>query len=339
MTPAELQALLEANDTSGCIALFAGATETERKKVAPVAAARLRAVTAGIGARLVGFLPTMSEDILKRIAPDTVSIRGGLRAAQVAVLATASCGALKKFGERALPPADDAFAVLSDRRPPWLGEWADAVLSLGGAEGWHFGITDHWRLVRRLVRAGLCERPRSSRYIHGMIVSVQAFGGQSNVLQELRDDPGLLDDEVWDIFETEPERGMLSLLPTEGSPWPASTWEGALAVLAGEGRISRSRLLDATLDGLERDFREVRARWFALMHETLVPTLDEQAERVDRFLALTVSRNPSTVSFALKVLTALEKADRLEPGSVAASIGPVLVARAKGTVLSALETA
>ena len=42
MTPAELHALLEANDTPGCIALFAGATETERKKLASVAAARLR---------------------------------------------------------------------------------------------------------------------------------------------------------------------------------------------------------------------------------------------------------------------------------------------------------
>jgi hypothetical protein len=278
----------------------------------------------------------MTEDLLKLVSPGADALRGGLRAAQVAVLATASCGALKKFGERALPPPDDAFAVLAARRPPWLAEWAEAVLSWGGADGWHFGMTDRWRLVRRLVRAGLCERPRSSRYVHGMIATLSAFASQHNVLQELRDDPGLLDDEVWDIFETEPERGMLSLLPAEASPWPASRWEGALAVLAGEGRISRSRLIDASLAGLERDFHELRSRWFALMHETLRPTLDEQAERVDRYLGLMSSRNPSTVSFALKVLSALEKAGGLEAVSVVGAVGPVLLSRAKGTVLSAL---
>jgi Family of unknown function (DUF6493) len=336
MTSAELRALLEANDAPGCIVLFAGATEAERKKLASVAAARLRAVTAGVPARLVGFLPRMSEDVLKNVAPDPVALRGGLRAAQVAVLATASCGALKKFGERALPSPDDAFAVFSDRRPPWLGEWAEAVLSLGSAGGLTFNLSDHWRLVRRLVREGLCDRPRSSRYVHGMIASLHTFGGRSQVLQQLRDDPGLLDDEIWDIFETEPERGSLSLLSAERSPSPAATWEGALAVLAGEGRISRSRLLDASLAGLERDFHEQRARWLALMHETLLPTLDEQSERLDRYLGLAASRNPSTVSFALKTLTTLEKAGRLEAGSVVASVGPVLLVRAKGTVLSAL---
>ncbi len=193
-----------------------------------------------------------------------------------------------------------------------------------------FKVIDHWRLVRRLVRERLCDRPRSSRYIHGMIAALHTFGGRSQVLQELRDDPGLLDDEIWDIFETEPERGMLSLLSAEKTPAPAATWEGALAALAGEGRLSRSRLLDASLSGLERDFHEQRARWFALMHETLLPTVDEQTERVDRYLGLAASRNPSTVSFALKTLTALEKAGRLEAGSVVASVGPVLLARARG---------
>jgi hypothetical protein len=337
VTPADLQALLDANDVKGCIALFSSATEAERRKVASVAATRLRAATAGIAARHVAFLPTMSEDLLKLVSPGAVDLRGGLRAAQVAVLATASYGALKKFGERALPPPDDAFAVLADRRPPWLDEWAEAVLAWGGADAWQqFGMPHRWRLVRRLVRAGLCERPRSSRYILGMIATLSAFAGQHNVLQELRDDPGLLDDEVWDIFETEPERGMLSLLPVDASPWPASRWEGALAVLAGEGRISRSRLLDASLAGLERGFHELRARWFALMHETLRPTLDEQAERVNRYLGLMASRNPSTMTFALEVLSALERAGRLEERSVVSAVGPVLLARAKGTVLSAL---
>ena len=337
MTPDDLQALLDANDAEGCIALFAGATEAERRKVASVAAARLRAATGGIAARHIALLPTMSEDLLKLAAPGAVAHRGGLRSAQVAVLATATRRALKKFGECALPPPDDAFAVLADRRPPWLGEWAEAALSWGSTDRWRFGMADRWRLVRRLVRAGLCERPRSSHYINGMLATLSSFTGRRSVLEELRGDLGLLDDEVWRIFETEPEPGMYSLLPAGPSTWPECRWDSALATLAEEGRISRTRLLDAGLDGLERDFHDLRAKWFALLLETLGPTADELAERVDRYLGLTTSRNPSTVTFALKVLSSLEAAGRLDAGPVVSAVGPVLLARAKGTVLTALK--
>lgn len=323
MTPAELQTLLETNDAEGCIALFAGATEAERCKVASVAAARLRAVTAGVPARHIALLPAMPEDYLKRFATDVAVLRDGLRPAQIAVLATASCGALRKFGERALPPLDDAFAVLADRRPPWLGEWAEAALSWGGTEWWRSRMADRWRLVRRLVRAGLCERPRSARYINAM-----PFALSTEILRELRDDPGLLDDEVWRVFETEPERGVYSGLSAD--------LFAALATLAEEGRIPRPRLLEASLEALSRDFPDQYARCFVQFYETLRPTAGEQAERVDRYLGLTASRNPSTVTFALKVLSALEEAGRLDPEKIVAAAGPVLLARAKGTVLSAL---
>ncbi len=323
MTPAELQALLEANDAEGCIALFAGATEAERRKVASVAAARLRAVTAGIAARHVALLPTLSEDLSKLIASDVVSLRAGLRPAQIAVLATASCGALRKFGERALPPPDDAFAVLADRRPPWLGEWAEATLSWGGADWWRSRMGDRWRLVRRLVRAGLCERPRTSRYINAM-----PYALSTGILGELRDDPGLLDDEVWRIFETEPERGVYSGVSAD--------LFAALATLAEEGQIPRLRLLEAILDGLARDFLDQHARCLVQFYEMLRPTADEQAERVDRYLGLTASRNPSTVTFALRMLAALEQEGRLDAEKVVSAVGPVLLARAKGTVLAAL---
>lgn len=336
MTPADLQALLDANNTEGCVALLAGATEAERRKVASVAAARLRLVTAGIPARHVALLPAMSEDVLKYFAPGVIEHRGGLRAAQVAVLATATWGALRKLGERALPSPDDAFAVLADRRPPWLGEWAEAVLSWSAADRNRFGSIDRWRIVRRLVRAGLCERPGSAHYINGMLVSLSSFPDRRGVLAELREDPDLLDHEVWRIFETEPERGMYSLLSADTFTPPESRWDCALATLAEEGRISRPRLLDASLDGLERDFHEQRAKWFVQLHQTLGPTADELAERVGRYLGLTASRNPSTVTFVLKTLSALETGGRLDADSVVSAVAPVLLARAQGTVLAAL---
>ena len=98
-------------------------------------------MTAGVPARLAGFLPTMSEDILNFVAPNTVRLRGGLRAATGRGSGHGNCGASRSSAERAIPPPDDAFAVLSDRHPPWLGEWADAVLSLGSAGEHNFNMS------------------------------------------------------------------------------------------------------------------------------------------------------------------------------------------------------
>src|SRR5262249_60693899 len=112
MTSEALQAVLDARDAEGCIALFATATEPERRAVAKAAAARLRAATANVPGRLMNMLDYLSDKDLRIHFPAASSHRGGLRAAQVAVLATATLGELKKFGARCLPPIDDAIAVL-----------------------------------------------------------------------------------------------------------------------------------------------------------------------------------------------------------------------------------
>ncbi len=107
-------------------------------------------------------------------------------------------------------------------------------------------------------------------------------------------------------------------------------WECVLARLAAEGQISRTRLLDASLSGLEHDFPEARARWYAQVHEALAPTIDERAARVDRYLGLPGSRNPSTVTFALKALALLECEGRIEPHRLLSAVRPALQARARG---------
>jgi hypothetical protein len=269
MTPQDLQALLDAGDAEGCLSLFAKATEAERRTLAKTAAARLKLVTADVPGGLMSMLTWLSDEDMARLYPTAALHRGGLRAAQVAVLATATPGELKKFGERCLLSIDDAIAVLSARRPPWVGEWAEVILSWGGRGHWVNGLADRWRFVRRLVRAGLCARPRGPQYIQGMLGAFPEPKHDASVRQGLLDDPGLLDDEIWEIFETEPMPGMLGLLQGDPRLHPQLRWEVALAGFADEGRLSRTRLLDASLGGLERDYHEERARWFALLHETL----------------------------------------------------------------------
>ena len=150
-------------------------------------------------------------------------------------------------------------------------------------------------------------------------------------------DPGLLEHEIWRIFETEPEPRSTGLLtPVEFIGRPEQLWEVALVELAQEGRISRERLLDATILGLSRDLHKLRARWFAMVHDRLKPTPAELAARATRYPDLLGSRNPSTVALALPVVRNLVKAGRLEPSALVDRLAPILHVSTKGMVKQAL---
>jgi hypothetical protein len=164
--------------------------------------------------------------------------------------------------------------------------------------------------------------------LYGRKVSLESF---------LLDDPDLLDYEIWRIFEIEPRPGFLHDLSTCDFHSPEFSWSAALVRLSEQGRISRQRLLDTSLDALHRDFHEIRAAWFAGFHEALCPTIEERAKRTKRYASLLWSRNCSTVSFALKSLAALDKAVSLEPQLVLENIRPALSSRFKNVAQTALK--
>ena len=118
---------------------------------------------------------------------------------------------------------------------------------------------------------------------------------------------------------------------------PEATWEVALAQLAADGTISRDRLLDASLDGLSRDMHDLRARWFAVLHDRLEPTprgtWPREAARYVDFLG---SHNPSTVAFALKVLEEPAGVRRVDSEVLVDRPAPAFHSRTKGTVKQAL---
>jgi hypothetical protein len=244
-----------------------------------------------------------------------------------AALAACSLGQLKKLGWRHVPGDEDAYAVLAARRPPWLAEWAQWILE---------ATPRYFPAVRRLVCEGLCPRPDTENYWLGMLDhSGPTLGRDVSVHDALLADPGLLE-EVWHLFEIEGS-GEFSLAARDKYCRPEATWEVALVQLAQEGKLSRARLLDASLDALARDFAQFRAGWFSRFHEALQPTLDERAARAERYLPLLASKIPPTVSFALNALNFLDRAGRLPAAAVLTHVGPVLLARHKGTVREALR--
>jgi hypothetical protein len=285
------------------------------------------AIEAGDVERTIAVLEPMREDERRNAAPAVVALHAAAHreepfatrhtAATLALFGTGTMAQAAKCGYDGHPGLE---RVLRARRPAWLQEWCDAVADR------------RWALVRRLARAGAIERRRTERYTIGLIAQSTTV----HPLEVFAEQPELLEAEVWDLFVYE-GNGENSLSSADKYAKDDRGWAGALATLESRGTLSRARLLDASLDALERDFPQFRAGWFSRFHETLAPTLNERAARAERYVRLLQSRVPPTVAFALDALASLEKAGRPLPSATLAALPGVSTAKAKGTALEALR--
>lgn len=238
----------------------------------------------------------------------------------VGLYATATLSELKKLGFVPVPasvPIQDVFRVLN----------------LDFAQGLVDHLVDHnphaIGNAAPLWQDGLASRPESDGIILGYYgIWHERWGVDEEVL---------LARDVWRFFEVE-GGGEFSLanhdkFAKQGTP----TWSDRLIGYAEAGKLDRQRLLDASLDALERDFGQYRAGWYSRFHAALSPTKTEIEARADRYLGLLSSSIPPTVSFALKFVQAADKSSPLDGVKLIGSLEPALQARSKGSVLAALK--
>lgn len=315
MTPEELEAAIRAGNLDHCIALITETPEPARRAAAPMAQ---RWLTAAWGRHL----DRGSESEID-LPTDPQKVDRIAKAAAAAVAGTCTLSELKAMGWRVWHLEEPAWRLLAARRVDWLQGWAEWVVGENSRS---------WLYVRTLAREGFIAKPETADYTIAMIGCVWP----DSPLGLLRADPGLLDDEVWRLFTVE-GAGENSLAARDKYSQDERSWSYALHTLCSEGKLDRDRLLDDSLGALNRDFAQFRAGWFAHFHEALSPTLEERAARIDGYLALLASPIPPTVSFALKALTVLDKADRLPAEAYVGHVAPALGAREKGTVKSTLR--
>jgi hypothetical protein len=217
-----------------------------------------------------------------------------------------------------MTPEEREAAALANIHPP--KSHAELIRYLGDRLG--------WKRVRQLVRDGAIPRPECDEYYLGMLnyfIDCQAL---------VRDDPDLLEHEIWRLFEIE---GTQQLSLADHDKYTRRTWAGIFLGQAAADPAKRARLLDASLAALERDFPAFRAGWFSRFHEALTPTVDERAERVFSYLRLLRSPIPVTVSLAVAALGEIQKAGRLDGAGLLSHVSPALQARAAGTAKAALR--
>ncbi|MEM9780985.1 MAG: DUF6493 family protein [Pseudomonadota bacterium] len=241
-------------------------------------------------------------------------------ALRIALLATAIPSELKPYHMHVLPRRLDVCTVMGALRPSWLDRYVAALID----DAPHLA-----GLVAPLWRQGLCTRPEGD----GLILAYYAHGSGTALAE---DEPGFASHDVWRFFEVE-GGGELSLASHDKYTAEAGQWSTIVLAMCREGALDRARLLDASLDALERDFGQFRVGWYARLHGALTPTEAEMAVRTTRYLRLLASPIPPTVSFAMKALRTLDKAGALTVEALLAEIGPALQARQKATVTSALQ--
>ncbi len=242
-------------------------------------------------------------------------------AVTIAVLATASGSELKKVSFFPNPGKIALEDIVGKLKPDWTQSVVDHFV-----EDRVFYVS----MFRPLWEGGHCKRPNSDAVI---LEYYSRWAWRSGDF----DEDSLLDGDVWRFFEV--EGGGEDSLANHDKYLKRGqeSWADRLKAYSDEGKLDRQRLLNASLDALDRDFAQYRAGWYSRFHVLMAPTLDEVSTRSDRYLRLLSSSIPPTVSFAMKHVQMLDKAGALDAAALLAALEPALQARAKGTVSAALK--
>ena len=131
----------------------------------------------------------------------------------------------------------------------------------------------------------------------------------------MRADRELREELVWGMLRQEGNRGVsLSASDRSATMGSESTpgWSRTLAASIDEGLIERDRLLDALLDMLAADLPSGRAGWYSRTLRMLSMTLDEAEARQGALCSLMSAPVGATVTVAVRQLSALSKAGRLD---------------------------
>ncbi len=258
-------------------------------------------------------------------------------AAAIAFTAYASVAELRPMRAAWLLPRDHALTarLVAAREQSFRDAWVDK-----GFENLDARVV---RIGRHLIATGAAHKPDSDAYTLALVSHPQSFDLSSgpdgwrrmSVMEVLRRNPDLLVEDVWRVFEVE-GGGENSLAAYDKYSSEENRWRTALVELGNDGSLDRERLLDASLDALQRGFAQFRAQWFSAFHEAMRPTPAERTARASTYLSLAASPIGPTASMALKALAQIQKAGGLDPAEVVSQIGPALLAPSKGAAIQAL---
>lgn len=227
-------------------------------------------------------------------------------------------------------------SILLARKPGWLASWVDKQLA-----GEFPQLS--WELLRALIEAGAIEKPQSAGYTTVFINAMRGYAYREpdsyvRTSDRLIAEPGLLEDEVWRLFEGENHAFTTDWhAKSNTAPKDYETWPDAIVRLAELGHIDRNRLLDVTLKAMHGDIKQNQLAAYGKLHDALKPNDEELKARESEYLALLVSPASVVVGFAIKMLAILQRRKMLDAAAFLDSAPPVLAHKTKGSAMQALR--
>ncbi|GAA4586060.1 hypothetical protein GCM10023194_30970 [Planotetraspora phitsanulokensis] len=220
---------------------------------------------------------------------------------------------------------DELHRILLDRRPPWLAALAAQY------------ITDHrWDAAWRLVLDGALARPTGEAYLLGM-ADHAAWGPEPGLADMVLRDPALLTVDLPALLKL-PD-GLLRIVSRDivaGSSARRQTWSPVLNAHFPPGHPIRDRILDQLLELLTGDLNGPDATRLRKFLDKLAATPSELAARQQALFALVGHRIPAVVSYSVRALARLGRANLIPPTELIDAVEPALLAPAKSTATTAL---
>ncbi len=339
MTPEELEKLVAMADTAALVKAVEKLSETERRKLSKTAGRLYR----DIDRVRFDFNPQTNlqkEEPLERlknlIKGKKITIHNQYIAAKLAALACCPISTVRRVDGRGGQKATDhVLKILTDRQPDWIDEWIDEKL-----KGEWFSIS--WPTVRALVNKGMCSKPASDGYINLMVQDLPGayYENKTNYIptsKKLLDDPDLLEDEVWRLFEVETYAFWVDYMEDrEGVPENYETWPKTLKKLSENGHLDRQRLLEASLSGLTTGFKNNALTGYIKFHTFLEPSIDEMTALQETYIDLLSNKASHVVTFALKMLKMIDKEKKLDDRAFISAASSVLNIKTKGQPKTAI---
>lgn len=229
------------------------------------------------------------------------------------------------------PYEQAAAQILADRKPNWADEWLASQIA--GAESSPFGVPLNWKIVRRLIRTGVCRKPDSPGYLR-----LLAWFG---LWEDFDEDPDLLDD-AWDLFRVPTQAFAFggSIKPDEAAQWKESRgqgWPQIFYYYVHQGRIDRGRLLDALLKALWGEFSFYERNGLMHFHQLLAATEHERLARQSAYIELLRNPEAPVVAFALTVIKSLANSKGFDAEAALKALPAVFELKPKSQPKAALS--
>jgi hypothetical protein len=221
--------------------------------------------------------------------------------------------------------ASELHRILLDRRPSWLPDLAAQYVT-----GYH------WDSAWRLVIEGALPRPADESYLRGL-ADHGAWWPEPGLADMVLRDPALLHVDLPALLEL-PD-GLSRIVSRDmqaGTGTGRRTWLPVLNENFPPGHPIREQILDRLLDLLSGDLGGQEAARLHQFLGALTPTPDELRVRRRALFALAAQRIPGVVSYAIRVLARLSRANLIPPAELVEAVEPALLAPAKATATTAL---